>query len=311
LPAALSPSGVRQPYHARERRRPRPADWGIGMTVCIAAIADEANAIIFTMDQMITVGSTAADLPDLAKGMRVHDRWFATFAGNVEQVPRIIGTATDLLSPIRMPTAEQVIDIFTNVYTAHRNRIAAQNILSPQGLTLERFTEMIATNDNSLLRSLSQRLNDFDFDLDFLVGGFDANPSPRVFHVRPPGVEGRDDDVGYWAAGIGAEAAVNNLMLRGHNRFQPLAESIYQVAESKFVAESSLGVGQRTAMAVLRHDESIALITRQRADSIREIWDNEGRAPMPQNLDTRIGPLLRFIRMPFRMAVREEGDESE
>src|SRR5687768_11306816 len=150
------------------------------MTVCIAAIADSANAIIFAMDQMITVGSTTADLSDLAKGMRIHDRWFAAFAGTVEQVPQIMARATDELRRNRMPTAEQVIEVFTRVYTEHRNRIAAQNILSPQGLTLAQFTNMIATHDNSTIRGLSQKMNDFDFDLDFLVGGFDANPSPRV-----------------------------------------------------------------------------------------------------------------------------------
>jgi hypothetical protein len=46
----------------QKRRIPRPADWGIGMTVCIAAVAEFGHTIIGATDQMIGAGSSTVEL---------------------------------------------------------------------------------------------------------------------------------------------------------------------------------------------------------------------------------------------------------
>jgi 20S proteasome alpha/beta subunit len=267
------------------------------MTVCIAAFSEGLNSIVFAMDQMLTVGIKTGDMAEFAKGMRVHSRWFATYAGTVEHVPPIMSGVTNSLADIATPSVELVTEIFLKTYLSYRLRIAEQSILAPLNLDMQTFATMIAENDNEILRSLTRRLNEFDFDVEFLVGGFDANPSPRIFTISPPGIEGHHDYVGFWSIGSGSGSAVNNLMLRGYKAFQPLEDSIYQVAESKFVAESSLSVGQRTAIMVMRRDESVALINRNKTDSVRQIWNDEGRAPMPMDLRSRIYPLLSFFKM--------------
>src|SRR5882672_2510996 len=217
------------------------------MTVCIGAIASGRNAIVMAMDQMLTAGAMTADMPDLAKGMRVHPRWFAMFAGNdVQYVSPIMRDVTNALAEEgNAPSVKTVTDTFIRVYREQRLRIAEQTVLAPLGLDFHAFAAMIATDDNETLRDLTRKLSEVEFSVYFLVCGFDANPSARIFTIEPPGAEGHYDDVGFWSIGSGSESAINNLFLRGYNQSLSLPQAVYEVAESKFVAETSLGVGTR------------------------------------------------------------------
>lgn len=269
------------------------------MTVCIGAIARGRNEIVMVMDQMLTVGDITADMPDLAKGMRIHRNWFAMFAGDLEYASPIMRNVTNVLARENsIPSVQTVVDVFLQAYRQHRLRIVEQTVLGLLGLTNETFAEMIATDDNEILRGLVQKANNIEFNVEFLVCGFDANPSARIFTITPPGVEGHYDDIGFWSIGSGSESAINNLSLRGYNQDLSLSEAVYQVAESKFVAESAVYVGKRTAIVVLKADGRIGFITKHKLDDIRKIWYDEGRPPMPLNLDERIDPLIRFINPP-------------
>jgi 20S proteasome alpha/beta subunit len=220
--------------------------------------------VVMASDQMLTLSGSTGDLPQFSKSMRVHPRWYAGYAGDVDQVPQVLCRVTNLLGKYKAPRIERVTDIFLKVYRDHQKRILAQGAK--------------------------------EFDLDFLVVGFDPNGSPRVLAITPPGVEHRYDLPGFWAIGSGAGVALDNLMLRKYRTHQSLDDSIYQIAESKFVAETLLGVGPKTAMAVMFSDASIALLTAEKSDAIRQMWEDEGRPKMPANLGKRIPPLLKFYK---------------
>jgi len=237
------------------------------MTVCVAAVGGFQNAVIVAVDQMLTLQQFTGDLPEFSKGMRVHPRWFAMYSGDVTQAPQILTRATNLLGRYVKPRVERVTDIFLKVYNDHRKRILAQ------GAT--------------------------EFEIDFLVAGFDSNGAARIFSIKPPGIEGRHEIQGFWAIGSGCDLAMESLMRRQYKTFQSLDDQVYLVAEAKFVAEAVLGIGAKTAMAVILKDGSIALITKQRSEKIREIWLNEAQPPMPEKLGERIPPIMgRFGKAP-------------
>lgn len=282
-----------------KRRIIHPADWGIGMTVCIAAVA-EMDTLIMVMDQMLTTGAIATDIR-YVKGTRVHPRWFAMAADDTQHVPAILDDVRNLLAKRKgAPTVKTVTDIFLKVYVEHRLRICEQRILKPLSLDLPTFKTMISTNDNETLRKLADKLNAVEFNVQFIVSGFDHLGSPRIFTILPPGEEGgRYEDIGFWSIGSGSGSAVDNLLNRGFAPGIALTGALYEVAESKFLAEKSLGVGARTTIVLMRPDETIAIINRERADSIKAIWANEGQPPpLPAELDERIGPLIKFIKVP-------------
>jgi len=251
-----------RPYYQKGYRIPRPADWGLGMTACVAGIALGLNAVVIAVDQMLTVGGDlTADMNEFAKGMRVHARWYATYAGDVDQTPQIMSQVTNLLARYQKPRVERVTDVFLKVYKKHRERLVAQGATS--------------------------------FDTEFLVAGFDSNDSPRIFTIRPPGVEGRHDFTGFWAIGSGAEFAITHLMSNGYRIMQPLEQSIYQIAEAKYAAEIDQNVGGKTALAILLRDEKIAIISGAKADELRRIW--EDRPKFPPNLESNIKSLVQFV----------------
>lgn len=298
--------------YPKRNRNPRPSDWGVGMTVCVAAIAGAYSgecAVVMAMDQMLSVGLVSGDMSGLSKGMRVHRWWFAMFAGNdLHYVPPIMRDVTRSLSHTATPSVKTVTDAFLKAYQNQRLRIAEQTVLAPLNIDLASYTSMVSENDNEILRSLTDKLNAVSFSVEFLVGGFDATQSARIFSIAPPGTEGHYDDIGFWSIGTGAESAINNFFLRDYKQETPVPEAAYYVAESKFVAEASADVGEHTVMVGLRQDGQMMFITRKKAEAVKKIWFDEGRAPVPANLEERVRPLVRFY--PPIVDVHEPDDEA-
>ena len=241
------------------------------MTVCVGGIAMGGNAMVVAVDQMLTIGGTSTgDMSEFAKSMRVHPYWYAAYSGDVAQVPQVLGRVTNLLGRYKRPPVERVTDIFLKAYADHQARITAQGADEP-------------------------------FDLQFLVGGFDPNGSPRLFTISPSpsgvgGLEGRYDFPGFYAIGIGADKAIDHLMLRDYKTHQQLEDSIYQIAEAKFVAESLISVGAKTSMAILFEDSRIGLMTAKNSDALKQIWLTEVKTTLPSNLDQRVPSLVKIYK---------------
>src|SRR5882724_6075971 len=60
---------------------PRPADWGVGMTICIAAHCYSDKSIIMAADMMIGTSEMTAD-EAARKTQAVGDSWFAQYSGH-------------------------------------------------------------------------------------------------------------------------------------------------------------------------------------------------------------------------------------
>lgn len=273
-----------------KKRWPRPADWGIGMTVGIAAIANDNDekTIIFATDQMMSVGIRTADLPMVTKGFLVHDRWFALYAGTVTLVPPIVQKVRTALSAAATADIAEVSSTFVRVYQEERARIAEQAVLSPFGLDMPTFISLLATNQSAELADMKRRIQDFDFDCEFLVGGFDASRRPHIFTVTPPGIENHYDSIEFWSIGSGSEAALSNLLFRRINSRTPLKQAIYHVAEAKFMSEFSMGVGKNTLFLTLTPNGECKMLSNTEVPKLRQIWETEGQPPIPANLDTRV-----------------------
>jgi hypothetical protein len=105
------------------------------MTVCIAAIADNGRAIIGATDQMLSAGATTSDMPMIFKANRIHDRWYASFSGNLNHVPAIMRTVRARLEGTEADIS-LVSQTFVEAYREYRQLIAEQSILSPFGVSL-------------------------------------------------------------------------------------------------------------------------------------------------------------------------------
>lgn len=143
---------------------------------------------------------------------------------------------------------------------------------------------------NMALEEMRREIQALDFNCSFLVAGFDSQ-GPHIFVISPPGIEEHYDSIGFWSIGSGSHSALSSLLFRKASRYDSLLMGIYYVAEAKFMAESAQGVGKHTPIMILKADGTYGYLTDASTNVIRKIWENEGKPPMPNNLETRIGEI--------------------
>jgi 20S proteasome alpha/beta subunit len=280
------------------------------MTVGIAAIIDQDRAIILVTDQMFNVGAATVDIPTAAKSFRFHNRWSALWAGDVTLVPPILRKVAAELSTNSSGDIAEVSSAFARVYRDEWARFAEQEVLAPFGLDMQAFVELLANKETAELSEMKRRIQDVDFDVEFLVAGFDSKAKPHIFTVTPPGVERHYDAIRFWSIGSGAEAALSSLMFRRLNPVMPLKQAIYHVAEAKYLSESSLAVGRGSLSILITSDGKFSMLYRQDEKDLRDLWETEGQPPIPADLDTRV-PDFKTPEEPMPSTSEDSPSDSE
>jgi 20S proteasome alpha/beta subunit len=258
------------------------------MTVGIASIGDKGNAIIFAADQMMSVGIRTADLPLVVKGFLIHKHWFTVYAGSVTAVPPILSKVKKALAASPDADIAEVAGTFVQVYREERQKLAEQSVLSPFGLDMQSFVNLISTNQSAELTDMKRKIQDFDFDCEFLVGGFGPDKRAHIFSVTPPGVESHYDSIGFWSIGSGAEAALSSLLFRRLHPVLSVKETLYFVAEAKFMSECAMGVGKNSIFFLVTAEGESKIVLVQDVEPLRQLWETEGQAPIPTNLEERV-----------------------
>src|SRR5260370_26348804 len=98
-----------------------------------------------------------------------------------------------------------------------------------------------------------------------------------------------------WAIGTGAHAALSSLAFHKHRLELGGAiteeEAVYFGLGAKFMAESSSDVGEATFVTM--HTMNTIKYLSERPESIREMWEAEGRPRCPDNLEVRLDGILK------------------
>src|SRR5688572_19178199 len=134
-------------YSPPNRRVPRPTDWGLNMTVCIAGFAANQSAIIAVSDRRLTYGDIAADVATVEKAVEIHPRWVAMFSGND------IGNVTPILDRVKLKLAELVVkenrpvtrvDVAREcrgAFRAHLRTLIEERVLAPYDMSVRVFQQ--------------------------------------------------------------------------------------------------------------------------------------------------------------------------
>jgi hypothetical protein len=285
--SAPSVSRVSRPI----RRRWKASDWGLGMSVCIASMADHLQAIVIATDQMAAVGDLAADhvmakVDLLAHPATVTPFWAVLWSGDdITSVSPIITQAQTQLKKGNNPrppfTADEVAKAMAEAYQREmRVRINA-DILSPFDIEIASF----ATHGKDVFKdefsAVVQRISQYDLGCEFLVCGFHEGRKATIFSVGRRGVVEYHDKFGFWVIGSGSHLALSSFLLRAHNnRERSLAEAIYNVCEAKFWAELSGYVGQTTTLMVLDRQHFLTTVSPETIGLIKAAWQRDGRPPI-------------------------------
>jgi hypothetical protein len=255
---------------------PRPADWGVGMTVCIAAHCYENNdseCIFCVTDAMISTGEMSADLA--ARKIRgIAVGWNAMFAGNdISYVTPILRHVIKTTNgkPVNL---DSITNAFVDAYKEQLRLRAESEVLTPLGYSLEEFktdglSQLGAEAFTRALYDVQQQI----IDLTFLIAGFDGDES-HIFTVSSPGKIDYYSDLGFWAIGSGQTHALGSIFNSTRRlRFLDRADALYRICEAKFNSENALGVGPTTIGSLIEPGKVQHTLYATVLEKFRPIWE--------------------------------------
>jgi 20S proteasome alpha/beta subunit len=241
-------------YYPRYRKRRGTR----AMTTCVAALCDERKSIILVADRMIGYGFVQSE-PDIGKTLPLHKHWRVMIAGNdVDPAFEVIDAAKEKLKEgVPAPSMATVMDTVSECYIEHRRRRAEAKYISPRGVTLDAFLKEGRkwVPESDYLERLA-RVDQFEFDLQLIVAGFDGEGLGHIFSIDSDDDRGapRRHDVGFYAIGSGSTNATFFMALRGVTPKMTVREVLYFALEGKYWGEEASGVGEDTDINVLRFD---------------------------------------------------------
>lgn len=293
------------------RLRPsRAADWGVKVTVCIAAVANYGQAIVIATDQMLTMGWAKSDESTL-KILGIHPYWAVMYAGNMEHVAPVLRSIQQQLEAKGQdPTYTDVEQAVVKAYQDRLREERTNAVLGGYGLTVEeflaggpqRFGDTIYSQWKAKMDEVTLGSPD---GLSLLVAGYDGNRGAHIFSIEHPGIVKNHDIQGFWAIGSGAYGALSSLFFHSYNKRILPEATIYHVAAAKFMAEeSSSDVGKMTSLLIIEWDPpggvmdlegKVRVRELKNIEEVKKIWKTGGRPRIPPKLHERMKALVDAV----------------
>ncbi len=271
-----------KPWPWNEIPTSSPADWGEGMTVCIAGPSTLSNTIFCVTDMMLSMSDSSMSGDSLAAKMAFFGpNWTVMMAGDLSPYLEIRERVKEAL-PKKLSGGALTRYIFAETlkeaFIAERKRRQEAEILSPFDLDFSNYRDEGPKLGPEMYSRILFELREFDLGLSLLVAGFDDNMT-CVFKV-----EGRGIAHNYgcpWAIGSGDQAAIGYLFATQTNIFCDADEMLYRVCCAKFSAETSLGVGKETKTVMMRKGKEQEVLSEGDIKAIREDWKKTRQLELP------------------------------
>ena len=264
------------------------------MTVCIAAACEGGKKIVSATDGLLTLGGITADV--LLAKMTWFGDWLFLYAGATSNVGLILEELRQLL--VREPemiTREHIQEAVLRAYRGFIAKASSSPTLAPFGISLEEFAKrglkMFGDAVFSQMHSEITARSRYFEDQILTLGWGAAEASTMIYGVHPGALTTSDDLTGVTAIGSGADVALATLLSLGQSRDSSLAETLFNVAVSKFSSEKSqgMGVGLRTAIYVswkrTEQDEkgkpAGKFLPSEHLNEFRRLWEAYVKPKMP------------------------------
>jgi 20S proteasome alpha/beta subunit len=263
---------------------PTPADWGIGMTVCVAAYCSAADAWVCAADYLLSVGDMAAE--NLVFKMdAIGSNWIAMSAGNdMSPLRNILGAVHEEVKA-KDDSLPTILDAFRKAYRAEITQAVETDLLSRFQMDMSEFKR---DGNNifgpEIFSRMVYQIQETELDLAFLVVGFDRGKE-RIFKVSTPGKITFYDSPGFWALGSGETAALSILFAcKSPIVFKSLPAVVSKVAQAKFAAERVPGVGQLTSIVILKKTHTRMHILNDELHELRKAWEDVEIEDVPEGV---------------------------
>ena len=264
------------------------ADWGLSVTIGIAAVADTGH-IVAVSDQRI---SFYDQFPAIEKGMRklrqitADGRWFLAFAaGDIPPVVPLVRRITSAVNGLK-PHERDINDIMTkasDAYSETREQTFADGYLRAIGYrTFDMFRkEGLKDLGKDEHHRHMMELHHFNLDVELIIFGHDNQDVARIFEVRNPGKASDLTWRRYAAVGSGRDLALGSIAQRPLPLDWP--DIVYRLLGAKFVSEDARDVGKTTTAIVVAPERGgFHEFSENEISNIRAEWKREQAIPTPK-----------------------------
>jgi hypothetical protein len=288
----------------------KPKDWGLGVTVCIAAMCEVLTKIVTVCDKMITFGDVSID-GTAEKSSPVHPNWFTLYAANdVTDVRPIIETIQlQLCSKKGERFMVEAGHALSMAFAKRHDDIALYRVLRPNGFqSMDDFYAKAKARviPASEFTRLKRELKAVKPECVVLMGGFDYSGLGHLLLQEAESPYQCYDDPGFWAIGSGQHEALSALFFQadkvGFSQSNSEAECLYHLLAAKFMAESNKLVGKRTFTTVHSFNHSPRHLSEENVAVIRSAWEKAAIPKLPKEIIRRIPKMLSEDAALDRMA---------
>jgi 20S proteasome alpha/beta subunit len=231
----------------------------VKMTCCVAALADNAKAIVLVSDRMIGTDVIAGE-PDIRKSIQIHPDWRLQFSGVVPSAVDVIQRIKNALGaePVAVQTVASAMA--AALYQRWQHETEAANLL-PHGWTTESFQAFGKSSlPDTVFRSIDDVRSYYNLYVDIMASGFDADGEGHVLSATGRGTTkfqvSHHDIPGYHAIGSGAGGALYMMNYKDVSSKMPTREATYYALEGKYFGELGSNVGDVTDALILRQGEA-------------------------------------------------------
>jgi len=233
---------------------PEPPPRMPSMTVCIAAICENGDAIVLAADRVRWPGDAPMQIElDIPKYHFLTDS-LAIMQSGTTQVAASALRRFRTFPPAPGSTTAVAVDHLIEACQYVRNKQVEASYTSRVGMTID-DVKAVATvaSPGSIIADIYSKIVSYRFGTVFIVAGIDNNGAH--LHNVDDLNESDCDEIGYATIGMGDSFASISLARRMHRKSASISEALYGAYEAKRSAELAKGVGRATDMSIMKRGQ--------------------------------------------------------
>lgn len=262
------------------------------MTICIAAKCNNNASIVAASDKLLTIrGLIEFDHPS-SKIERLIDNCCVMTAGNALATTELFEDIREKINEHRDITIRDIARITKENYILHRAREIEERYLAARNINnIDEFYGRIMNLPPNIGMYLDDKIENYDFDLEVLIGGIDQNGA-HIYNIMNPGRINCFDSIGYCAIGSGEQHSILSLISYNYDPQLSINRALYIIYEAKKIAEKAPGVGKKTILALLT-DQGLSEISSKVIQELEDIYSSKKQLQEHEyeELDRRIDEL--------------------
>jgi len=243
------------------------------MTICIMAICENNSKIIVASDRMLTIESFIEFEHELTKIEKLSSNCAAVTAGNALTHVDIFNNVKPVIKKSPFLSISEIAEEVKNSFIRQRKKKIEELFLQMRGYNIETFYENMVNLPESIYITLDDKIQNYDFNLDIIVGGVD-DEGAHIYYIENPGTLESYDSVGYFAIGTGDIHATLTFISRDYFQEISTKESLYIIYEAKRISEKAPGVGKKTDIWIIDRNHIIQL-SQKVIDSLNNIYNKK------------------------------------